>query len=109
MISGNLKICASFIKTLYYGSPRIHAELKANGETCSRNRVASLMKKNGIMAKMSKRFKVTTRQAAKPSFVAPDLIQQNFKAYEPNEAWVSDITYVLTQEGWVCDDFRFIF
>jgi len=50
-----------------YGSPRIHAELKANGESCSRKRVASLMKKNGIMAKMSKRFKVTTRQAEKPS------------------------------------------
>ncbi|MBP6952130.1 MAG: DDE-type integrase/transposase/recombinase [Alphaproteobacteria bacterium] len=33
--------------------------------------------------------------------MAPDLIQQNFKAHEPNEAWVSDITYVFTQEGWI--------
>ena len=84
-----------------YGSPRIHAELKDNGETCSRRRVARLMKKHGIVAKMSKRFKKTTQQAEKPYFMATDLIQQDFKAQEPNEAWVSDITYVLTQEGWI--------
>jgi transposase InsO family protein len=59
-----------------YGSPRVHAELKANGESCSRRRVARLMKKHGIKAKMAKRFKVTTRQAENPSFVAPDLMQQ---------------------------------
>lgn len=84
-----------------YGSPRIHAELKSRGEMCSRKRVASLMKRNGIEAKMFRRFKKTTQQSEKPSFVAPDLIQQDFKAHEPNEAWVSDITYVLTQEGWI--------
>ena len=50
---------------------------------------------------MSKRFKKTTQQAEKHYFMATDLIQQDFKAHEPNEAWVSDITYVSTQEGWV--------
>jgi transposase InsO family protein len=84
-----------------YGSPRIHAELKASGETCSRKRVAKLMKKHGIAAKMSQRFKKTTQQSKKPYFVANDLIQQNFTAAEPNEAWVSDISYIPTQEGWV--------
>jgi transposase InsO family protein len=84
-----------------YGSPRIHAELKANGETCSRRRVTKLMKRHGIIAKMSQRFKRTTCQAEKPYFVAPDLICQDFKAHEPNEAWVSDISYIPTQEGWV--------
>jgi transposase InsO family protein len=85
-----------------YGSPRIHAELKAGGEACSRRRVARLMRRNGIAAKMSKRFKKTTCQAEKPYYVAPDLICQDFKAYEPNEAWVSDISYIATQEeGWV--------
>jgi len=84
-----------------YGSPRIHAELKANGEKSSRGRIARLMKEHGIVAKMFKRFKVTTHQAKKPSFVAPDLILQNFTAYSPNEAWVSDITYISTHEGWV--------
>jgi len=84
-----------------YGSPRIHAELKANGEICSRRRVAKLMKENCIVAKMHKRFKKTTRQSKKPYFVAPDLLCQDFKAREPNEAWVSDISYIFTQEGWV--------
>lgn len=84
-----------------YGSPRIHAELRANGEICSRRRVARLMKHHGIMAKMAKRFKKTTQQAEKPYFVSEDLIQQDFTALEPNEAWVSDITYIFTQEGWV--------
>lgn len=83
-----------------YGSPRIHAELKANGETCSRKRVARLMKKNDIAAKMSRRFKKTTQQSEKPYFVADDLLQQDFKAHSPNEAWVSDISYIPTQEGW---------
>lgn len=84
-----------------YGSPRIHAELKANGETCSRKRVSRLMKKYGIAAKMARRFKKTTQRSKKPYFVGDDLIQQNFKADEPNEAWVSDISYISTQEGWV--------
>jgi transposase InsO family protein len=84
-----------------YGSPRIHAELKEGGEICSRKRVARIMRQHGIAAKMFRRFKKTTQQSEKPSFVAPDLIQQDFKAYSPNEAWVSDITYVLTQEGWI--------
>jgi transposase InsO family protein len=84
-----------------YGSPRIHAELKASGETCSRKRVAKLMKKHGIFAKMCQRFKKTTQQSKKPYFVADDLLQQDFTATEPNEVWVSDISYISTQEGWV--------
>jgi transposase InsO family protein len=84
-----------------YGSPRVHAELKAKGEICSRRRVARLMKQEGIAAKMSKRFKSTTRQSTKPYFVAEDLICQDFKALEPNEAWVSDITFIPTLNGWV--------
>lgn len=84
-----------------YGSPRIHAELKAKGERCSRRRVVKLMKRHGIIAKMTKHFKKTTCQSEKPHFVAPDLICQDFKAHGPNEAWVSDISYIPTQEGWV--------
>ena len=84
-----------------YGSPRIHAELLAMGESCSRQRVARLMKAEKIMAKMPKRFKKTTSQSGMPYFVGDDLIQQNFTADEPNEAWVSDISYISTQQGWV--------
>lgn len=84
-----------------YGSPRIHAELKDQGEGCSRNRVARLMRASGIQAKMRKRFKRTTYRDETSSFLASDLIRQDFTADGPNEAWVSDITYIPTQEGWV--------
>jgi transposase InsO family protein len=65
------------------------------------------MKNHSLAAKMFKRFKRTTRQSEKPFFVAPDLLQQNFTAYEPNEAWVSDITYKGL--GLLCHDPGFVF
>ncbi len=83
-----------------YGSPRIHAELREESETCSRKRVSKIMKKSGIVAKMKKRFKVTTRVNPKAA-VAPNLLQQNFTAEIPNQRWVADFTYVSTKEGWL--------
>jgi transposase InsO family protein len=83
-----------------YGSPRIHAELREDGETCSRKRVAKMMKKEGIVAKMKKRFKVTTKSNPK-AIPAPNLLEQNFTAEKPNERWVADFTYVSTKEGWL--------
>lgn len=83
-----------------YGSPRIHAELHALGETCSRKRVARLMKESGIAAKMKKRFKVTTKANPKAK-VAPNLLEQDFTADAPNQRWAADFTYVATQEGWL--------
>lgn len=94
------------IKTIHkdsrstYGSPRIHAELREDGETCSRKRVAKIMKKEGIAAKMKKRFKVTTKANPK-AIPAPNLLQQNFTAEKPNARWVADFTYVATREGWL--------
>ena len=83
-----------------YGAPRIHAELVENGENCSRRRVARLMKVQGIMAKMKKKFQVTTR-ANKNAVPAPNLLQQNFTATRPNHRWVADFTYIATKEGWL--------
>jgi putative transposase len=83
-----------------YGSPRIHAELRFQGEDCSRRRVARLMKKAGIEAKMKKRFKVTTKVDPKAN-AAPNLLQQDFTADRPNQRWVADFTYVATGEGWL--------
>jgi putative transposase len=83
-----------------YGSPRIHAELKDQGERCSRQRIARLMKKAGIAAKMVKKFKITTKVNAK-AVAAPNLLKQDFTAVAPNEKWVADITYVWTLEGWL--------
>ena len=82
-----------------YGSPRIYAEVK--GEVaCSKNRVARLMKKQGLAAKQKRRFKHTTKaNAAHP--VAPNLLDRDFTATAPNQKWTSDITYIDTQEGWL--------
>jgi len=83
-----------------YGSPRIHAALRMQGETCSRKRVAKLMKQEGLQAKIQRRFKRTTQVdvLAKKS---PNLLQQNFASATPNQRWVADITYVATAEGWL--------
>lgn len=69
-------------------------------ETCSRKRVARLMKKARIEAKMKKRFKITTKANPKAK-AAPNLLQQNFTAEKPNQRWVADFTYVATGEGWL--------
>ena len=83
-----------------YGSPRIHAELRDDGETCSRKRIAKIMHKAGVVAKMKKRFKITTRSSP-DAIPAPNLLQQDFTAERPNQRWVADFTYVSTQEGWL--------
>lgn len=83
-----------------YGSPRICQDLRANGETCSRKRVAKIMNQSNIRAKMQKRFKVTTK--ANPTAIpAPNLLHQDFSAEEFNQRWVADFTYVSTKEGWL--------
>jgi len=83
-----------------YGSPRITAELNARGHSCSRNRVARLMRDNGIAAKTKRKFKLTT--ASRHKFpIAPNRLNQSFSAGDPNRTWVSDITYIPTREGWL--------
>lgn len=83
-----------------YGSPRVHKDLRAAGHGCSRKRVARLMREAEIVAKMKKKFKVTTQVDAQLP-AAPNHLQQDFTAQAPNEKWVSDITYVWTREGWL--------
>jgi putative transposase len=83
-----------------YGAPRITKALHDEGLTCSENRVARRMRALGLEAIQAKKFKVTTDSThAKP--VAPDLIEQDFRAAAPNQKWTSDITYVWTDEGWL--------
>jgi len=83
-----------------YGSPRIAEDLQAKGINCGENRVARLMKINGIVGKAKKKFKATTNsEHALP--VAENLLNQNFEAQKPNTVWVSDITYIPTVEGWL--------
>ena len=83
-----------------YGSPRIYRALKRRGVACSENRVARLMRLRGLQAKQTKRYKATTkRNKAHP--VAPNLLKQDFVADWPNQKWLTDITYIPTQEGWL--------
>jgi putative transposase len=83
-----------------YGSPRVHAQLKSQGETCSRKRVARIMQQGGIRAKMNERFKVTTKVNPEAK-AAPNILQQDFTAASPDQRWVADITYVATAQGWL--------
>ena len=82
-----------------YGAPRIHAELRVQGERCSRKRVARLMRLAGVAGCHRRRFRTTRRDAARPS--APDLLQRAFVATTPNQVWVADMTYVPTQQGFL--------
>lgn len=84
-----------------YGSPRIHAVLKNNGESCSRKRVAKIMKQNKLQAKTLKRWKPSSKTTTDISKVSPNLLNQNFTTNKSNVAWVLDITYVKTAEGWL--------
>ena len=83
-----------------YGSPKVHKDLVAEGETCSVNRVARLMQKADIQSKLARKFVVTTnsKNTMQP---APDLLQRCFVVERTNEAWVSDTTFISTREGWM--------
>src|SRR5208282_4255077 len=83
-----------------YGSPRITIELREQGDTCSKNRVARIMKENDIRAKTARKFKVTTNSKHNLP-VSDNLLMQDFYVSAPDRVWVSDITYIRTQEGWV--------
>lgn len=83
-----------------YGSPRIHKDLIDEGEACSINRVARLMKVADIKSKMARKFIITTdsKNTMQP---APDLLKRQFSVDQQNKAWVSDTTFIGTREGWL--------
>jgi putative transposase len=83
-----------------YGSPNIHKDLCDWGYRCSRKRVARLMRQAGLRSKTKRRFRVTT-ESRHTMPVAPNLLQRNFSVSVANKTWVSDITYLWTQQGWL--------
>jgi len=83
-----------------YGSPRITAELRSDGIACGKNRVARLMRQNGIKAKTKRRFKATTKSRHE-LLVAENLLNGRVPAEASNQVWVSDITFIWTKEGWM--------
>lgn len=93
------------IRTLYiaskgvYGAPRILLDLREAGETCSKHRVARIMRENGLRALHGYRTKKWT--IGTPATLVPNLLKRQFTVTRPNVAWVTDITYIRTWEGWL--------
>ena len=85
-----------------YGSPRMHAALVSRGLRCNRKRVERRMRQAGIRATHSKRRRrVVTTQANHNLPVAANVLNREFTATMPNRKWVTDITYIPTDEGWL--------
>lgn len=84
-----------------YGSPRVTNELRKQGETVGKNRVARLMRENGVRAKAGRKFRPGTTDSSHGNPVAPNLLEQCFSAKAPGEVLVGDITYIETKEGWL--------
>ena len=83
-----------------YGSRRVRAELAQSGTRCSVNRVARLMQRAGIQAVMRRRYRHT--QDTRHDYpVAPNRLGRDFRVEGRNRVWLTDITYVPTEEGWL--------
>jgi putative transposase len=83
-----------------YGSPRVHAELRERGHRVGRKRVARLMRRHGLCARRRRRFRITT-DSTHLLAVAPNILARQFAVPAPDTAWVTDITYLWTEEGWL--------
>jgi transposase InsO family protein len=84
-----------------YGSPRLTPELKALGYACSENRVARLMQRHGVQAQRRKRFVPRTTDSDHDHPIAPNRLAERPAPTGPNQIWVTDLTYVLTAQGWL--------
>jgi len=83
-----------------YGERRIQKVLNALGFPVSRHKTAQLMKEANVWVRYKKRYKVTTNsEHNKPIY--PNVLEQNFNVEAADQAWVQDITYVWTAEGWL--------
>jgi transposase InsO family protein len=84
-----------------YGSPRVHAALKAEGQRIGRARIEKIMRHNDLRAISKRRVRITTTDSKHNLPVAENILDRNFSALGPNEKWCSDITYIPTDEGWL--------
>ena len=93
-------IRASFIASHgIYGAPRVFLDLREAGETCSKHRVARLMRENNLRALHG--YRIRRWSVGKPSVLIPNLLQRRFTVTRPNTVWVTDITYIRTWQGWL--------
>jgi putative transposase len=84
-----------------YGAPRVHAQLRANGERHGRKRIARLMRAAGLVGASHRQGGPTTTRRDREARPAPDLVDRNFTAEGPNRLWVADITFVPTASGFL--------
>lgn len=84
----------------FYGAPRVHQELRANGLKVGRHRVARLMRCSALKAKTRRGFRPCRNPGQQASGVAKNLLQQEFSPAAPNRCWAGDITYIRTTAGW---------
>ena len=83
-----------------YGSPRVHAELRAQGRSVGRHRIARLMRTQGLQARRRRRF-VATTDSRHASPMAENIVARRFKAAAKDQVWVGDVTFIATREGWL--------
>jgi putative transposase len=100
------QLLAAKVRTIYkehkgrYGRPRICRELRDQGHRVGPNRVARLMHSQGLRGRIPRRFRRTTDSRGSKR-IAPNILDRDFTAAKPNHAWVGDVTYVPTREGWL--------
>ena len=84
-----------------YGSPRIRMELLKDGRRHGRNRIARLMKEDGLCGRQKGRHRVQTTDSNHDEPIAPNRLAEAPKPTAPDQVWVADITYIQTREGWL--------
>ena len=82
-----------------YGSPRVHCDLRETGIACGEKRVARLMRQAQLRSVRG--YKRPRYKVGMPSTTAPNLLQREFTVAQPDQVWVTDITYIRTYEGWL--------
>ena len=82
------------------GARKIAEKLSRTGERVGRKLVGRIMRENGWKSKVVKKYKATTNSNHNLP-VAENLLNREFQAFRPNQKWVSDITYIATDEGWL--------
>jgi putative transposase len=82
-----------------YGSPRVFLDLREAGETCGKHRVARIMREQGIKALRG--YKAPRVIQGRPSIITPNKLDREFTVDLPDRAWVTDITYIRTWQGWL--------
>lgn len=82
-----------------YGYRKVHSDLRDHGETCGPNRVHRLMRQAGLKAQVG--YRKPRYKSGEAHVVVPNRLQRQFEPEAPDQAWVTDITYIRTHEGWL--------